>query len=393
MTSCASEKILLGCVADNNNKYLSQALRLVRSVRWFGGALKDVDIIVCVIDGVESSYSRMIESLGAAVRIVSRFDPANPLFNKIQFFRLPDVERYDTLFYLDCDTVVVQDPSPFLDGSSLQAKTADLTTVTTEALERLCRHFGLKPPERHYRTTVDRAPTVWYCNAGVVVCPVRFIPRLIPAWCEYELEFSAHPELLEPYQKNRSQAALALAFIRDPVPFKEFPVSMNFPLHLTDMETPLEMSEADPVILHYHDRVDDAGYLLHSPYPLAQKRIEAFNNRLAALEPPDCTIVELWHSYNRRRMSVIPVQDRAIDPYSVHSEAAADNGSGDLMHQSRELRAKEAEVDSLKAVLEIRDRDLEWLKTELKVREAEAARPRAGWPWCWLRGRPLLKRQ
>ncbi len=290
MASVPSKKILLGCVAENNDKYLSQALRLVHSVRWFGGALKDADIIVAVVEGLETSYRQALESLGAGIRVVPRFDPANPLFNKIQLFKLPDLERYDTLFYLDCDTIVVQDPSPFLVSSALQAKIADVPTVPTEELERLCGHFGVNPPGRHYRTTLDQVPTVWYCNAGVVSCPVRFISRIIPAWCDYELEFSANPDLLGPHQHHRSQAALALAFIANPVPFEEMPVGMNFPLHLTHMKTPVEMAETDPLILHYHHLVDAGGYLLPSPYPLAQKRIEDFNQRLRALELPGDTV-------------------------------------------------------------------------------------------------------
>src|SRR5262245_60733823 len=131
-TLLSSRKILFGCVADNNHKYLSQALRLVQSVRWFGGALKDVDIIVCAVEGIDRSYGRVLESLGAEVRIVSRFDPANPLFNKIEAFRVPDVERYDTLLYLDCDTILVQDPSAILQSSNLQIKVADVPTVPTE---------------------------------------------------------------------------------------------------------------------------------------------------------------------------------------------------------------------------------------------------------------------
>jgi hypothetical protein len=284
MATSLSKRTLIGCVAENNHKYLSQALRLVQSVRWFAGALRDADVIVCVVGGIESSFRRKLERFGARIRIVSSFDPANPLFNKIQAFRVPDVDGYDALLYLDCDTVVVQDPSPFLEPSVLQIKAADVPTVPTEVLERLCRHFGFEPPERLFRTTLDRVPTVWYCNAGVVACPTTFIPGLIPAWCRYELEFTQNPDLLGPYQKHRSQAALAIAFMKDPVPFQELPVSMNFPLHLTHLDAPREMAQADPVILHYHDRVDFAGFLRPSPYPLAQKRIETFNSRLSSTE-------------------------------------------------------------------------------------------------------------
>src|SRR5437870_2291499 len=186
MSSEMSEKLLIGCVAENDEKYLSQALRLVRSLRWFGGLLGAADFVVCAVEGIERAYRDELENLGAAIRIVPRFDQTNPLFNKIQLFRLPDVGRYETLLYLDCDTIIARDPSPYLSNLALRIKMADVPTVSTEALERVCGYFGLRPPERRYRTTQDQTPTIWYCNAGVISCPVRFIPRLIPAWCEFE---------------------------------------------------------------------------------------------------------------------------------------------------------------------------------------------------------------
>lgn len=330
MTSRLSQKILLGCVAENNYKYLSQALRLVRSVRWFGGALEDTDFIVCVVEGIEPAYRRALESLGAAVRIVSRYDPANPLFNKVQLFRLADLEGYDTLLYLDCDTIVVQDPSRFLSSSALQIKVADVPTVPSEVLERVCGYFGLMPPARLYKTTLDQAPTIWYCNAGVISCPVRFMPRLIPAWCKYELAFSANPDLLGSHQHHRGQAALALAFIANPAPFEELPVAMNFPLHLTHIETPSEMAEADPAILHYHDLVDTAGYLLPSPYPLAQKRIEDFNNRLRVVGLPDRTAVisEIRHASADVFASAVEKKDV---PFSNTALSRFESAAGDVL--------------------------------------------------------------
>ena len=291
-----SEKILFGCVAENNHKFLSQALRLVRSVRWFGGTLKDVDIVVCVVDEIDPRYERVLDLLGARIRIVSRFDPANPLFNKIEAFRVPDLDQYDILLFLDCDTVVVQDPAPFLNSEFLQVKVADVPTVPSDLLVDLCTRFGLTSTERSYVTTLDPTPTVWYCNAGIISCPVKYLQCLVPRWCEYELKFSADPSLLGPYQKHRSQAALALAHASERVPYREFPVSMNFPLHLTHLPSTPEVLEADPIILHYHDLIDSSGFLKPSPYPLAQKRIEQFNERLRTSSSPDVIV-------RRRRLS------------------------------------------------------------------------------------------
>ncbi len=336
MSSEMSEKLLIGCVAENDEKYLSQAVRLVRSLRWFGGLLGAADFVVCAVEGIERAYRDELENLGAAIRIVPRFDQTNPLFNKIQLFRLPDVGRYETLLYLDCDTIIARDPSPYLSNSTLRIKMADVPTVSTEALERVCGYFGLRPPERRYRTTQDQTPTIWYCNAGVISCPVRFIPRLIPAWCEFELAFSANPDLLGPYQHHRSQAGLALAFIADPVPFEELPVVMNFPLHLTHIESTQEMAESDPVILHYHHLVDSAGYLLPSPYPASQRRIEEFNNRLRATSPGEAKKASGDVSPDRFETEIIRNDNTALKPFEI---AAAN----DLKRLDGERRSPRAE--------------------------------------------------
>ena len=51
-------RVAIGCVAENNPEFLSRALNLLRSVRWFGGAMAGVDFFVCIADGVDSNYVR-----------------------------------------------------------------------------------------------------------------------------------------------------------------------------------------------------------------------------------------------------------------------------------------------------------------------------------------------
>ena len=80
-------RIVFGCVADNNPKYLSQALRLLQSIRWFGGTLADSDVIICAVDEIDSTYSGEFEQLGALVRVVPRFCSSHPPSNKLQFFQ------------------------------------------------------------------------------------------------------------------------------------------------------------------------------------------------------------------------------------------------------------------------------------------------------------------
>ncbi len=273
-------RVVMGCVAENNSKYLSQALRLLQSVRWFGGDMASVNFYVCVVGNIEPGYVREFERLGAFVRVVTPFDGRHPPSNKLRLLELPEIKAYDTVMLLDCDTIVVQDPWPFLDGRTFQAKMADLPTVPHEVFQRLFQHFDIKMPGQDYQCNPSGVPTICYCNGGVLIFPHQTLSDIVSAWRHFNSALLERLDLLGTNTFYCEQASLSLAFAAQPVPFSELPLSMNFPLHLTRMDTPPAMHDCDPVILHYHDRVDDRGYMQTSPYPGAQKRIEQFNERL-----------------------------------------------------------------------------------------------------------------
>lgn len=273
-------RLAVGCVADNKPKFLSQALRLLQSLRWFGGECAGANFFVCVVDGVDPVYAREFERLGAFVRVVERFSSIHPYSNKLRFLELPEIVHYDTLLLLDCDTVVVGDLWPYLDGTAFQAKIVDLVTVPHEIFEDLYPHFGIKLPKKKYKTNPGGTPTVWYCNSGVLVFPKKTIDSIGRAWLRYDRELLENIDLLGEYKTFCDQVSLSLAYELEDVPYSELPIEMNFPAHLTDIKATEEMNICDPVIIHYHDKVDQSGYLLAAPYPNVRKKIEAFNERL-----------------------------------------------------------------------------------------------------------------
>ena len=103
-------RLMLGCVAENNEKYQTQALRLVQSIRWFGGKMAGANIFVCMVDEADPKFVEELGKWGVFVRIVKRFSESHPPSNKLRLFELPEVDSYDTIMLLDCDTVFVQDP-------------------------------------------------------------------------------------------------------------------------------------------------------------------------------------------------------------------------------------------------------------------------------------------
>jgi hypothetical protein len=196
-TELTSSDFLVGCVAGNDSWSLGQALRLVQSLRWFGGELADARVMVCVMGRLGRSFRRAFERYGAEVRIASSLSEEQRFS---QSFWETDREMF---LLLDRNAVVVQDPLPWIRRDA------------------------------------------FHCHHGLVLLPSA---GLDPA--------------------------------TDPALFTQAPVELVFQLDLSSPPPAKELFAVDPAILHCHDRVDPDGYLLHSPYPFAQVRIEAFNRRL-----------------------------------------------------------------------------------------------------------------
>ena len=279
-TSLSAADLLVGCVTENDPKYLGQALRLVRSVRWFGGELAQARFLVCAVEGIADSSRKELESYGCEVRVVQRFHPQNGSSNKLRFFEEAWEEDREMLLALDCDTLVVRDPLPLMRHGRLQAKIESLPTVTHDVFVRLFRHFGLPLPPRSHVIGWTRTPTIPYFNGGVVLLPSNLARQLAPVWGAFNRELAERPELAYPCERHLHQASLSLALAACPVPFQEAPVELNYQLNATHLDPPEGFLALDPAILHYHGLVDPVGYLLPPPYPLARMRSEMFNLRL-----------------------------------------------------------------------------------------------------------------
>ncbi|WP_404324287.1 methyltransferase domain-containing protein [Cytobacillus firmus] len=271
-------RLMIGCVTENNAKYQRQTLNLIKSIRWFGGNIAGADIFVCIVDEADDEFVRELKKWGAFVRIVKRFSEDHPQSNKLRFFELSEINYYDTIMFLDCDTIIVQDPLKYIDGKNFQAEMAAGATVPHELFKEIFYHYQLKVPERAYKTALSRISTIWYCNAGVLIFPKSILQQFFPVWKEYTEDLINNKHLLKDYFKFCEQASLTLSFVKNPVPFKKLPMKMNFPL--VGRYLP-EIQHCDPVIIHYHHRSDESGFIhevTKSPY--AQRRIKEFNQML-----------------------------------------------------------------------------------------------------------------
>jgi hypothetical protein len=275
-----ADDVVVGFLAENSPRMLTQAIRLLRSIRWFGGELAGARVVVCGIGPLESSARGTLEALGAEVRAVSRFHPANPTGNRNQLFaELLDAPQ-KLLFVLDCDTIIVRDPLPFLNDEAFQAKIAPTPTVSDEVFERLFAHFSLTKPPRSCITGMSGTPTVPYFNSGVIAIPTSMARIVAPVWRRYNLALAEQPQLAAPCQRHMHQASLALALAETGVPCVELPEAMNYQINTQHLAQPPGFAEIDPIIIHYHQLASEDGFLLPCIYPPAQARIEAFHGRM-----------------------------------------------------------------------------------------------------------------
>lgn len=279
MKSC--ESIVIGCVADNSIKYLDQALRLLQSWRWFGGALALADFHVCVIDDVDARYRKKYEQYGATVHFVPSFDMRNPTANKLRFLELSVAQDAYRVLLLDCDTIVVQEPVGLLQDEDFLAKIVDAPTVTPGIFAAIFAELDIATPTYNQRCTVRGEPIIPYFNSGVLSFSRKAMSTIVPEWIRIFKILIERLDLFNDRAYFCEQASLCLALASCRTSFRALGNEMNFPAHFMDQPADYDFARIDPVIIHYHWLVDENGLLQTSPYTKVNERIESFNVRLS----------------------------------------------------------------------------------------------------------------
>lgn len=276
-------RVLFGCVAENDTKYLTQALRLLQSLRWFGGSLADCDVIVAVVGDCRAPYREEFEALGARVERVERMSDWHGPSNKLRWLELAALDAYDNVVLSDCDVVVLDDLADLIGPAALRAKPADLATLPPEILEALFARAGLTPPSWTLRTSIDAVDMLPYCNSGFLVFHRRVLRPFASRWRALNDWCLAQRDLLGPHEFHCDQASFALALAEFGDDFSPLPIESNFPGHLDPARYPEALRNIVPRVLHYHHRVDGrSGGLAATGLPGVDAAVARFNARLAA---------------------------------------------------------------------------------------------------------------
>lgn len=276
-TPATAGRLFIGCVAENSPKYRSQALKLVQSIRWFGGRMAGANIIVCMVDEAEPKFVEELKRWGAFVQVVKRFSKVHAPSNKIRFLELPETASYDTIILMDCDTIIVSDPLNYIKKGKFQAAMAGMINVSYSNFQELFTHYHLPIPAQDFKTTIKGEPTIWYCNAGVLIFPQKNLTSFLSTWKRYIYDLYENQHFLEKFFFCE-QVALTLAYFTNQIPFKELPKEMNYHLNPKIFTRGKQL---DPVIIHYHRYYKKNGFIMeprHDPWLL--RRVRIFNKYL-----------------------------------------------------------------------------------------------------------------
>ena len=277
-----TDSLVIGCVTEPIAKYLQQAARLLLSLRWFGGKIADSPFVLCTTGKLPAETELFFKRHGAQIVLIDRFSKQHGPSNKIRFFELDLLDEWDQILLLDCDTVIVQDPSEFLHTSGLSVKVADLPTVTTEQFQDLFPKFKLTmPPEKHVHD-ISGEPCISYFNSGVILLNTTWREKFAKTWSLYNKSVIENWESLTINSFYTDQVSLTLAINAISIPLTLLPNKMNLAGHLSAQSYPDNFFDIDPIIIHYHSLFDKNGYLNQTPLDQTNRRIDAFNARLRA---------------------------------------------------------------------------------------------------------------
>ena len=277
-------RLLVSCLAENDDGYFRRVESLVWSLRTFGGTLSKAPFVAHFVGDVKSNYVSRLHDLGAEVRVVQSFGERSVYANKLRMLELADHRDFDVLLALDCDIAFVGDVSPWISATRFGAKPADYDYASPAEWNFLFSRLGMAPPARTALATSTGRPMIPYFNSGVMFIPRQLCDELRTTWenslAEIYARSDAEPSVL-PFPFVADQVALACAIQRSRTPYTLLPIGLNFPTHTAVSKKTIDAA-TDIRILHYHANIDPEGLLYRAKCAFANRYIDKYNRDRAA---------------------------------------------------------------------------------------------------------------
>ncbi|KIE58474.1 hypothetical protein A946_06165 [Methylacidiphilum kamchatkense Kam1] len=276
-------KILISCVAENNEEHYKKSKILFKSLRLFGGRLAKSPAVVCFVNTIRPEYQKVFQEMDVEVEIIKPFNAKYPHTNNLRIFEIQ--KEYDYLIVLDNDIVIARDYSSYITSYHVLAKIDYHDYLSLFSLEdyiQLFKYYNLEIPLKIYNTESLDKLTYPHYNVGVLIIPRMYVDIIKNEWanCINDL-IRAYPKFktIEKQSYYTDEIAFSLMLQKTKIPIQPLPISMNFqtayPIHPY-----YKPDEIEPYIIHHHDRIDKNGKLLPCNYKKANEVIRIINEML-----------------------------------------------------------------------------------------------------------------
>jgi hypothetical protein len=275
--------VKFSCVVDGTPRYLHEAwiwsttlLRIARR--------RPDELVVHVVEGVDGRDFDFLRDLGVEIRTVTRFDRRHPHSNKLSQMDSEVLQDADLVVLTDCDIAFADDVDGLFTGlEMIAAKIVDLPRPSHEHWRRIFAAAGFAAEPGLALSTHSHEPTfVHNFNGGVYVLTRAAFAAMRGAWPRWNrwLLERTQLELLGDMSFHLDQVAFGLATHELGLAVRVLPPAFNYPTHLAD---PVP---TDPVMLHYHEHLDEAGLLRATGLEAVDAKIRRVNRVLAAERRP-----------------------------------------------------------------------------------------------------------
>jgi hypothetical protein len=269
--------VVYSCVVDGDARFQRQACTWAQTLITHAGRHPD-EIVVHAVEGAQGEGFDWLRALGIRIEPVPRFDARHAHSNKLRQLDSPALCGADRVVLCDCDTAFAGDLEALIEGAGVRAKRVDTAQPPLRLWEVLFEAAGFdRVPAPALATQTGELTYRNNCNGGLYVLDQRVLEplrELWPRWATWTLD---HADLLGELVFFSDQISFGLALEELGLQVDPLPLEANFPTHIP---CPPGALAREPLMLHYHGRVDADGLLLPTGVPEADRAIARVNGGL-----------------------------------------------------------------------------------------------------------------
>jgi hypothetical protein len=278
----SQEGVVFSCVVDSPPAMAYAAWIWATTLTTYGGQHPS-SLAVHFVEDCAPELRRALEALGIPTARVDRFDVSNPPSNKLTQLTSPLLADAEYCVLCDCDLAFCGDISPWVIGNRIRAKLVDCAGFDLDRWRGILSAAGLQCPGADgslssvaVSATLDGKLTLpTYCNGGLLIVPRQAFETLSETWPRWNRWLCERSDLLGTASYHADQVSFALACLDADLQIDFLPNELNLPTHLPGYLRRLK--GVDPLVLHFHRRVDSQGMLQPTGVKSVDRRITQVN--------------------------------------------------------------------------------------------------------------------